>query len=660
MRWILLIGLCLNLISCLPAKKQPVTPQEEISEPAVEETVSNDEEVVKAWENAIETSLRHFDTGMAMLEHDHLAAMEHFDLAVLEILDCQTGFDGEQNLQDHLEDLITWIHDAEREAAIDGAALDPTYEEGALTRLLEDMPLDLDANDTNALPNEDFTDYDMPVVSNRTVEQFIESFTNRKADLIGGHLERSTRYLPMIRRIFTEEGLPMDLAYLPLIESGYKRSARSRKRAVGLWQFVAYVGRHYGLTIDWYEDQRRDPEAATRAAARFFKDLYADMDDWNLTLCAYNYGPGRVKRATRRAKSRDFWVISRKRLIPRETRGYVPAFMAAVRIARNPERYGFGGLNYQQPVTFDTVDVDFSISLKDLAKKIDLKVEDLYDANPALIRGVTPGGRSYRLKVPLGYGEKAKDALDSIPEQERKRLHRHRLARGETLSGLAKRYDTTVRALMTANNIRDPRRLRAGKVLMIPLGRNAVDGPISLSEDDGTTDRMSQKTISYKVRRGDTLYHLAKRFQTSIPSLIAANPKLDPLAMRPGQTLKIAQGDRWSKTKKAPSRSRGFTRYRVRRGDTVSGIAKRFGVKTSHLLKTNGLNSRSIIKPGQSLKVPNTNSSKERVITYTVKRGDTLYKIAKRFRTNVARLREWNRLGSGNHISIGQKLVIYQ
>lgn len=646
--------LLLCLIACGPKKAiEPVITE---PEPVVEVVKEEPEEDL--WQASVEQSLSLFDQGIEVVDEDYLLAISFFDLAVLELLDCRDLADGDPRWQDHLDELIHMIHEVERQKAPESPTLDTRSGENTLSHLLADTSLDFESLEATPEEQDDVVTYDMPVVHNKVVDRFIETFTTTKAHVIGASLERSTRYLPMIREIFAEEGLPMDLAYLPIIESGFKLEARSRAKAVGLWQFVAYVGRHYGLTIDWYEDERRDAEAATRAAAKYFKELYADLGDWNLALCAYNYGPGRVKRAVRRGRSRDFWTLSRKRLLPRETRGYVPAFMAGVIIAKNPDRYGFGNIEYQQDPDTEKVSVDFSLRLSDLAERMDVDVAMLRQMNPTLFRGVTPANRAFSLTIPDGMAEVAKEVLDSIPPEERNRLHRYTMRRGDTLSGIARRFDASVDNIMLANNIRNPRRLRAGRTLLIPLGPTS-DQPLEPVAAD-TPKKLPRKSLDYRLKNRDSLYLLSKRYQTTIASLIALNPDVDPLKLRPGKTLKIEQGDIWENGGKIPSRTKGYSLYRVRKGDTASKIARRFRTSTDHLLRANGLSARSILKIGQMLKIPNTHSAKDRVVTYRVKPGDSLSKVARRFKTSVAQLVEWNQLPRADSIKVGQRLLIYR
>ncbi len=611
----------------------------------------------------IERSIEAYDLGLEFSRGESLdMAITHFDQALVLLLECGDLLNHDPALMDYYSELLVRIHEAEISHAPAGstasspfpdAALASPFPDAALEKLLDDIPNDLNLETEEGGGDTPIT-YDVPIVHNPVVMRFVERFTTLKANVIGEGLERSTRYLPQMRKIFREKGLPLDLCYLPLIESAYKIRARSKARALGLWQFMAATGRLYGLKIDWWEDQRLDPERSTRAAAEHLEDLYEKFGSWELALCAYNAGSGRVARAIRRGRTRDFWELYRRRLLPRETRGYIPAFMAGVTIARNPDAYGFANLSYHQSLDSDALEVDFSIDLTVLAESMDVDPFTLLEHNTALLHKVTPNNRTSLIKVPAGLGDLALKALRKIPTDQRLRTLPHVLKRGDTLSRIAGRYGTTVTALKSTNNIRNPRRLRVGSTILIPIGISAE------RRRSFKPSRLPLKIIDYQVKRGDTLYHLSKRFQTEFPSIQALNPEVDPLALQPGQRLQIQQGDRWKTAATKAVRGRSFTLYKVARGDTVAKIARKYGADTAHLLRFNGLEASSIIYPGQRLKIPNTYNPSKEVFVYKVKNGDTLSAIAKRFNTRVGKLMEWNHLRSRHRLSVGQTLIIYR
>lgn len=450
----------LLLFSLLTCKKPVETSPQKALSPQPSKVKTNEDPVIAESNDWFESGLE------ALARGDQPEALADFDMALTVVLDCTDDLNRQPRLKHHFEDLVARIHEAE----VHGMAATPnapTYDEATLGNLLDDA---FDETTPEVLADQQavVAEDGVPLVHNAVVDLLLERFTTVRAEIIGAGLERSTYYLPMIRRIFKEEGLPMELCYLPLIESAYKIRARSRASAVGLWQFVEGTGRLYGLKIDWWEDQRRDPELSTRAAARFLKDLYNRFGDWNLALSAYNAGPGRVERVIRRSGTRDFWKLYQGNLLPKETRTYVPAFIAGVLIARNPEEYGFVNLAYLPERNTETIEVDFAMELDVLAEKLGMEKEQLESDNASMLRGMTPGGRQIRLHLPSGLGEKALQVLAAVPEEQRIRTKQHRVRSGDTLSKIAARYDSTVPAIMATNNLRDARKLTVGQTLLIP------------------------------------------------------------------------------------------------------------------------------------------------------------------------------------------------
>jgi len=309
-------------------------------------------------------------------------------------------------------------------------------------------------------------------VSNPRVDRFVEDFQTRSRNFYKRALERGSRYLPKIESVLREENVPEELAYLPLIESGYRTQAVSHAGAVGPWQFIRATGRRYGLRIDRYVDERRDPVKSTYAAARYLRDLYAQFGDWHLSLAAYNTGEMNVARALERGPADDYWEISERGDLARETCNFVPQFLAAVQIAQAPEAYGFEP-PASDPFQYDLVRVNRSVSLKTVAKLSNSSVSEIKELNPALHRGVTPP-HGYTVRVPKGTKEVVEIALSRMRHEAADLLPSathvatHKMRKGETLGALAKRHGVSVRSLMKANGIRNPRRIAAGKVLRIP------------------------------------------------------------------------------------------------------------------------------------------------------------------------------------------------
>ncbi|CAM2009174.1 LysM peptidoglycan-binding domain-containing protein [Acanthopleuribacter pedis] len=663
----LAVAFCLVASSFHCRKKEITAPP---AAPVVEKPAINYE--METAIAAIEASHLFYRMGLETLaEGDGNQARDYFDRALWELIDCRPEDAAARDmLAAEGRIMVAQIHRAEREATT-SAPLLPAADPSALTSLLDDALLELELREIDAGEslvtgrNNTAIDYDMPIISNRVVESFIRAFSTDKAHIIGAALERSTRYLPMMRQIFAEEGLPLDLCYLPLIESAYKNQARSHASAVGLWQFIASTGRIYKLRVNWWLDERMEPEAATRSAAHMLKELYEEFDDWYLALCAYNAGPGRVRRAIRRGGTRDFWQLARRRLLPRETIGYVPAFIAGVTIAKNPQKYGYAGIDYQEPVALTAIEVNEGFEVKALAKHMQLPAEELLAYNQHFIRGVTPDGTRSRLYVPAARYAQAKAAIQTLPEAERMSWRRYVLKRGDTLGRLAQQFGTSVKALQTLNNIRNPRALRVGQTLMIPKGSRGFY-PL-VRKKSGEDARLPVKTMSYEVQKGDTLYLISKRFQTTIPSLTEHNQLDDPFNLVAGTALNVHQGDRWERRRRGTNRSRGYTTYRVKRGDSLSKIASRFGMGWQRLANYNGLKKSSVLQVGRRLRIPSGKTNKAgssatkqaKVVTYRIRKGDTLSQIAKRYRVSVSQIKKWNKLGSSSRIHAGQTLRLY-
>ncbi len=303
------------------------------------------------------------------------------------------------------------------------------------------------------------------------------------------YLSRSSRYVPLMRQILKKQGVPQDLVYLPLIESGFNPHAYSYAHAVGPWQFITSTGRLYDLDVNYFVDERRDFVKSTYAAANFLSDLFAQYNSWELALAAYNGGPGRISRAMKRQDTKDFWEMK----LRQQTENYVPLFAAAVMIAKEPKKYGFGDVIYEPPVEFDTVVVRKPLELSVVARFVDCTVTELKDLNPHLARGVTPPGK-FTLRLPLGKEGAFWAQYEQMPQARKMVLVRHKIRRGESLAAIAQRYGTTAGDLIRINRLRKAYRPKAGRTLLVPA---------YVSSDYLAEKKAARGT--YRVRRGDTL-----------------------------------------------------------------------------------------------------------------------------------------------------------
>lgn len=380
--------------------------------------------------------------------------------------------------------------------------------------------------------------FDLPVVINQEVTSLIDFYTGRYRERFIAALERGAPYLPYIREQLRQAKMPEDLAYLPLVESAFNTRARSRARAQGMWQFMAGTAKLYGLRCDGLVDERNDPYLATQAAVRHLSDLYGMFGSWELALAAYNSGAGKVQYAVRRANGNtDFWTV--RRYLRRETRNYVPALWAVVVATKNPVAYGLPVIE-ETPVCIARVPVEGALDLDVLAERGRLDAEELAAFNPALTHRLTSVGGSYQLAVPCGREEQVAEVITSIPASERVRRFLHVVKSGDTLGAIARRYGSSVDAIMAANGIRNPRGLRIGQTLVVPRG--PVDHPTRVAAKRVPTGEKVAATVPsrYVVRPGDTLYSIARRFGTSTEELQRRNGLQDS-TIRPGDVLLLTR-----------------------------------------------------------------------------------------------------------------------
>ena len=444
--------------------------------------------------------------------------------------------------------------------------------------------------------------FDFPVVENEKVRYFVDYYSGRAKKTFTLWLERSGRYLPMMQEIFVEQGLPRDLAYLAMVESGFNDKAYSWAHAVGPWQFIQSTGRRYGLKNDWWYDERRDPEKATRAAARFLSDLYEDFDgDWYLAVASYNAGPGKLRNAIKRYKTRDFWELCRGKYLKTETKNYLPKLLAALMIAKQPEKYGFTELDYHEPLQYDTATLPSSTDLEVIARLTGVEYLVIKKLNPELKRWSTPPGtKDYQVRLPTGSQQAFLTGYEELPERQRANYLRHKVRSGDTLLALSKRYGVRVQDIKNLNRIRNTRTIQIGTNLIIPLNPDA-NGTTALAELKDDYKR-SRKTY-YTVRSGDSLWKISRKFNVTEKQLRVWNRLGWSNVIRPGQRLIVS-------SKAAPAKKVAAIKntgplhkvvYKVRPGDTLWAIGREFSVATGQIRSWNNLAENHVLQPGENL-----------------------------------------------------------
>jgi membrane-bound lytic murein transglycosylase D len=377
---------------------------------------------------------------------------------------------------------------------------------------------------------------DLPLVLNDEVLRYINYFSNRGRGGIQAGWRRAGRYREMIERVLRQEGVPLDLIYLAQAESAFHPTALSRAGARGMWQFMAYTGKLYGLQANWWIDTRQDPETATRAAAHHLHDLYNQFGDWYLAMAAYNSGPLNVSRAIERTGYADFWELYRRNQLPKETKNYVPIILAVTIMAKNPAAYGLTDLEPDPPVPAETVTLTTPTDLRLIAETIDCTVEQLQELNPSLLRWVTPKLDEFQLHLPAGSRDRFLDQIAAIPEDKRVWWRWHRVADGETLAQIAKSYKTTATAIAEVNNLADVKTadLAPGARLVIPI--TPKNPSLLAAAMEGSKTRTVN--LHYRVRKGDTLAVVCDRFGVEKDDLLSWN-KLKTSSLVPGRVLTI-------------------------------------------------------------------------------------------------------------------------
>lgn len=436
----------------------------------------------------------HFQEGKRLYQAgDREGARREFDRAIDILLEAPEATD-RVLLEKKFDELVRSIYRYD----VDGLGAGVSQEEGPFEKspldgLLE-MTFPVDPKLKDKVREEvRATVSQLPLEVNDAVLSYINYFSSERGRrIVISGLKRSGRYRNMISRILDEEGVPQELIHLAQAESGFMPRAVSRKAATGMWQFMASRAREYGLARNAYSDERLDPEKATRAAAKHLRDLHAQFGDWYLALAAYNCGPGCVERAVARTGYADFWELRARGVLPKETQNYVPAILALTIISKNLRDYGIDEIEYDSSIDYDTIDITAPTNLALVADVADSSVSELRELNPALLKPIAPAG--YALHVPKGTAPTVMAALEDIPPTQRISWRMHRVESGETLAAIAKRYNTPLSAIESANGnlLEAP---EEGDMLIIP----AAHKPSIASSNEGKRTA-TKKTVNSAKR----------------------------------------------------------------------------------------------------------------------------------------------------------------
>lgn len=552
----------------------------------------------------------------------------------------------------------------------------------------------------------------IPTDYNEKVEQWLKYFQGKGRPHMERYLSRSTRYMKIMKKILRENGLPEDLIYIALIESGFSPRATSRAAAVGYWQFIRGTGKRYGLEINRFLDERRDPILSTQAAAEYFKGLYSVFGSWYLAMASYNVGENRVKREVMNHYTRDFWELARKRRFPKETINYIPKFIAAKMIGHDPEKYGFKEIEYEKPLEFELIRLDRAVNLRQMATKMNFDYDDLKFMNPKFKGDIAPPkGTVLEIRVPIGqaqvalnaatqsYVEKLEFVVDSGDTET------HKVRSGESLYTIARKYRTTVALLRDLNELSPGRKLRIGMRLQVPerggspkksvkavvaVAKNTAPVKEKAEDQEKATENTEIKTADgrfYLVQPGDTLTQIADDYDSTVTELRKMNGLRRGSTLKVGMKLKLPAEDEGipvapDSDQVVPSRGPQAVipiAHMVAPGDTLTSIAKKYGVTVDSIKRANNLKKRSTLKVGLRLMIPVSSSSRygqqknlqakysahrmlrsKRAVAkfHVVRRGENLHQLAGKYRVTVGEIKDKNKSLKSSKLFVGTRLLI--
>ena len=545
--------------------------------------------------------------------------------------------------------------------------------------------------------------FNVPITYNKRVQQaLLALLAADKSERMIRLLNRKLFYRPFMIEMYREAGLPTDITYLPLLESAFNPKAYSWAHASGLWQFIPSTGKIFGLRDSYWLDERRDPIKSTEASIAYFKRLYNMFDDWYLALASYNTGEGRVRRLVREKKKElieagmpeenikvTYWDLQ----LPKETMNYVPLYIAYQIIAKNPKCFGYIIDSTITPFPYDTIKISDCVDMAKIAKGIGISADSLKGINPHIKQFCTPpDAKDVNLYIPLGTKELYTKFYSTLKSDDKIKWHRYKIASGDNLGSIAKKFGTTIQAIKDMNKMKN-NALVAGRYILLPLPESGVDLTKIIAEEEKKaaakparekqmpTAGNSEK-INYKVSSGETFYSIARLYDISISDIQSWNPNITPKSLRAGDILIIYMNGQAGQQAAAATKSTQTTqtqqniatqsqptsgekqKYVVKDGDNLYQISLKLNVKLSDLIEWNNKDkNKPIIRPGETLVYYSTTGeqktntttqnvttqssplpSNQSVINYKVQKGDTFYSIARNFSTSVAELESLNNM----------------
>ena len=510
-----------------------------------------DQQLIESVEQAYQAGIGNYRAGHVQ------AAKANFDYAVDLMLTSGRDLKNDAQLSDEFERIVDAVNTLEMDALKQGNGFAPRTEPAPVD-VANDVTFTVDPNvKAQAQAELKTTQSDLPLVLNDYVAGYINFFANssRGHNTIVHSLTRSGRYRDMIRRVLAQEGVPQDLIYQAVAESGFQTQAMNgRTRAGGMWQFMP--GDTFAPARSAWYDQRFDPEKATHAYARYMKFLYNQLGDWYLAMAAYDWGAGNVQRAVQRTGYADFWELYRRNALPAETKNYVPIILAAAIMAKNPKQYGLDNIAFDPPLLTDTVTTNYSVDLRLVSDVVELPLPEIVGLNPSLLRMSTPPDESFDLHLPPGTGDLYRKRIAEIPEDRRRTWRFHKVTAGETIESIARTYRVSPTEIAFVNQLDGAADISGADALVIPVTAAAAS---------------PSRSTHYTVRRGDTLVTVADRFNVSVEDLRSWN-HLKNSSVTPGRKLYVSEPAhvssgrgrrRSSGTQRAAYRSRKTSRVRA-------------------------------------------------------------------------------------------------